>query len=65
MTGILKSIFAPHDGSRQVVMNQVTESREGVERAATRFEDTIRDLMDKNDRLTGRSPNEVASDFPR
>lgn len=55
MPGILKSIFYPHDGSRQKVRKEVSSSRERVEKAANRFEETIRDLMDQNDKLTGRA----------
>ena len=54
MTGILKSIFGPKDGSRQKVKEEVASSRERVETAANRFEETIRDLLDQNDKLTGR-----------
>lgn len=54
MTGILKSIFSPKDGSRQKVREEVVTSRERVETAANRFEETIRDLLDRNDKLTGR-----------
>lgn len=55
MTGILKSIFYPHDGSRKRVREEVASSRENVERAVNRFEDTIKGLMDRNDKLTGRA----------
>lgn len=55
MTGILKSIFRPHDGTREKVKREVVASRESVDRAANRFEETIRDLMDHNDKLTGRA----------
>ena len=54
MTGLLKSIFAPNDGSRQRVMDEVTASRERVEKAANRFEETVRDLLKRNDDVTGR-----------
>lgn len=55
MPGILKSIFYPHDGSRQKVREEVASSRESVEKAVNRFEETVRDLMDRNDKLTGRA----------
>lgn len=54
MTGLLKSIFAPNDGSRKRVQDEVTASRERVEKAANRFEETVRDLLERNDKLTGR-----------
>lgn len=55
MTGILKSIFYPHDGSRKQVREEVASSRENVEKAVNRFEETIQGLMDRNDELTGRN----------
>lgn len=54
MPGILNSIFRPQDGSRQKVREEVASSRQSVEKAVNRFEETIRDLMDRNDKLTGR-----------
>lgn len=54
MTGLLKSIFAPNDGSRTRVKAEVEASRERVEKAANRFEETVRDLLERNDKLTGR-----------
>ena len=54
MTGILKSIFRPNDGTREKVKGEVVASRESVDKAVNRFEETIRDLMDRNDKLTGR-----------
>lgn len=53
--GFLKSIFRPHDGTRQKVQEEVVTSREKVETAVDRFEDTIRELIDRNDELTGRN----------
>lgn len=55
MTGILKSIFYPHDGSRKQVREEVASSRQKVEKAVNRFEETIKGLMDRNDELTGRA----------
>lgn len=55
MTGFLKSIFYPQDGSRKQVKDAVTASRESVERAASRFEATVRDLLHRNDQVTGRN----------
>lgn len=55
MAGILKSIFRPNDGSRKRVHEEVVLSRERVERAANRFEDTIREVLNRNDKLTGRA----------
>jgi hypothetical protein len=54
MTGLLKSILYPQDGTRKAVKEGVVASRVGVERAVTRFEETISELLDKNDKLTGR-----------
>lgn len=55
MAGILKTIFQPHDGSRRRVRDEVESSRQEVERAATRFEETVSDLLKRNDTMTGRS----------
>jgi hypothetical protein len=55
MTGIWKSIFKPNDGTREKVKGEVVASRESVDKAVNRFEETIRDLMDRNDKLTGRA----------
>lgn len=57
MTGLLKSILYPHDGTRKAVKEGVVASRVGVERAVTRFEETISDLLKENDKLTGRTGN--------
>ena len=55
MTGILKSIFYPQDDSRKKVREEVASSRQKVETAVNRFEETIQGLMDRNDELTGRN----------
>lgn len=55
MTGLLKSIFYPHDGSRKQIREEVASSRQNVEKAVNRFEETIQGLMDRNDELTGRA----------
>lgn len=55
MPGIFKSIFRPHDGTRQKVKTEVVSSRESVEKAVNRFEETVRELLDRNDSLTGKA----------
>lgn len=55
MTGLLKSIFYPHDGSRKQVREEVASSRQNVEKAVNRFEETIQGLMDRDDELTDRA----------
>ena len=57
MSALLKAIFSPNDGTRRDVHAKVVASRVRVERAANRLEVTIREMMDRNDRLTGRAPN--------
>jgi hypothetical protein len=57
-TGLLKSILHPHDGTRRAVKEQVVTSRQEVQKAVTRFEETIRDLIKKNDLITGRQNDE-------
>jgi hypothetical protein len=56
MVALLKAIFQPKDGTRQRVKEEVMSSRRKVEYAASQFELTIRELLDRNDRLTGRAP---------
>lgn len=55
MSAILKAIFSPNDGTRQAVQDRVVASRVKVEKAASRLEETVRDLLARNDRLTGRT----------
>lgn len=55
MAGILKTIFTPHDGSRKRVREEVSTSRREVEKAANRFEETVKDLLKRNDTITGRT----------
>ena len=55
MNKFWKEIFNPRDGSREKVKGEVLLSRQNVERAVNRFEDTIRELLDENDKLTGRT----------
>lgn len=55
MSNVLKCIFKPHDGSRAVVREQVTASRQKLESAASRFEATIKELLHENDTVTGRT----------
>lgn len=54
MPGLLKTIFHPHDGTRRKVQQEVVKSRVDVQKASNRLEETIRDLLDSNDKLTGR-----------
>lgn len=65
MTGFLKSILYPHDGTRKAVKEGVVASRVGVERAVTRFEETVRDLLKENDKLTGRTGNAGKTSNPQ
>lgn len=57
MTGFLCAIFRPKDGSRRKVEAEVAASSEKVRRAANRFEETVKELIDRNDNLTGRERN--------
>jgi hypothetical protein len=52
---ILRAIFRPRDGSREKVRKEVVSSRVNVERAVSRFEETITGLLDRNDELIGRA----------
>lgn len=63
MRDILRAVFRPHDGSRRAMTEAVTAGREDMERARDRLDrivsnrlgDTIGEMLDQNDRLTGRS----------
>lgn len=55
--GIFQRIFNPYDGSRRAVVARVIEARKDVERAANRLEVVVADLLDENDRITGRKRN--------
>lgn len=61
--GLFKMIFKPHDGTRQRVKTDVEISRRDVEYAVNRFEETIRNLLDRNDQLTGRK-NDKSATYP-
>ncbi|MET3649074.1 hypothetical protein [Phyllobacterium ifriqiyense] len=52
--GLFQRIFNPHDGSRRAVVVRVIEARKDVERTANRLEVGVADLLDENDRITGR-----------
>lgn len=54
MSALLKAIFQPKDGTRERVREQIANSQEAMKRAANRFESTVSELLDRNDRLTGR-----------
>ena len=54
MIGFFKSIFSSNDGSRQQVKEEVLASRERLETAKNRFEETVRLLLERNDEVTGR-----------
>jgi hypothetical protein len=51
---VFRMIFRPNDGSRQEVKNAVEASRVQKDKATSRFEETIRDLLRVNDEITGR-----------
>ena len=57
--GLFRMIFRPHDGTRQQVQEEVKTSRKEIEVAVNRFEETIKELLHQNDRLTGRSYGET------
>ncbi len=52
---LFQTLFGSRDGNPVQVKEAVATSRENVQQAANRFEETIRDMMKRNDRLTGRS----------
>lgn len=57
MPGLFAMIFRPHDGSRERVKNEVVQSRVKLEKSVNRFEETVREMMARNDEITGRRKN--------
>lgn len=55
MSALLKAIFQPKDGTRERVKEAMAVSQEKMARAANRFETVVGELLDRNDRLTGRT----------
>lgn len=53
MTGLWKSIFGKDDVQAHVRERSI-ESTEAVKKAANRLEETIRDVLLRNDNITGR-----------
>lgn len=53
--GLLKMIFKPHDGTRAKVKAEIAASVAARESAINRFEQTVQELLETNDRLTGRT----------
>lgn len=59
MAGVLAKIFSPNDGSRAAIEKRVVASTQQVEAAANRLKDTVRELLDENDKVTGRQHYEL------
>lgn len=57
--GLWKMIFKPNDGHRAAVKAEVAESAKARESATNRFEQTVKEVLEINDRLTGRQRNEA------
>lgn len=60
---LFSAILRPHDGTRRKVTQAVATSAAQRETARSRFEDTVRELLEVNDRLTGRNEH-AASEAP-
>lgn len=57
MAGFFSSVFKSHqvnDGTRRAAMETVISAREDLQAAGNRLNDTIRDLMREQDRVTKR-----------
>lgn len=61
MTRVLKAIFMPHDGSRKRVVEATTEARNATYEAMNRLEQTVSDLLERNDNLTHRKGQQHAT----
>ncbi len=55
MAGLLKMIFEPNDGTRAAVQEEVARSVAARESATKRFEKTVQEVLELNDRITGRA----------
>lgn len=55
MSALLKAIFQPKDGTRERVKQAMAVSQDKMERASARFESTVRELLERNDEVTGRA----------
>lgn len=54
MSEFFNAIFMPHNGNIRAVKAQVAQSVERRENASNRLEETIKGMLDENDRVTGR-----------
>lgn len=61
MTGLLKMILRPNDGRRRTITEEVQESIQQRKTASSRFEETVRELLEVNDRITGRNEDARAN----
>lgn len=55
MAGLLKMIFKTNDGTRAAVQEEVARSVAARESATKRFEKTVQEVLELNDRITGRA----------
>lgn len=53
--GLLQMIFRPNDGTRAAVKAEVAASAAARESAINRFEKTVQEVLELNDRITGRA----------
>jgi hypothetical protein len=56
---VFNRIFRPNDGSRQAVHDAVSASVGATIASADRLIDTVREVMERNDRITKRQRNDV------
>lgn len=62
MAGMIKAIFAPHDGSRQRVLEATAAARNEAYGAMNRLEETVSDLLKRNDDLRFKRVKRNAED---
>lgn len=55
MNGLLKAIFQPKDGTRERVKEAMASSQTKMTLAANRFETVVKEMLDRNDQVTGRA----------
>lgn len=54
MNALLKAIIQPKDGTRERVREAIATSQAKMEHASNRLDTIIKDMLDRNDQLTGR-----------
>lgn len=57
MRHVLQQIFRPNDGSARAIQAAVNDAMQESKQASDRLVETVRELMERNDTITGRKRN--------